>query len=193
VLSGIWNWLVDAFSGEDSDDWADQTLELVPRKITPKCNPDWFEPSAKYERSDGRVFTGADLNLAARVVFAEASGSVASSRWWIYGRIARGARSRRLCMRIPMMSISHSDLMPISSERSDAGLSQCETVIDIRQDFSSFSFREPIGFANFCFLALMEGARRATGVSAKKHAAALPLLAIFAAPPAPLLAHRLAL
>ena len=34
---------------------------------------------------------------------------------------------------IPMMSISHSDLMPISSERSDAGLSQCETVIDIRQ------------------------------------------------------------
>jgi hypothetical protein len=37
---------------------------------------------------------------------------------------------------IPMMSISHSDLMPISSERSDAGLSQCETVIDIRQGFS---------------------------------------------------------
>jgi hypothetical protein len=40
---------------------------------------------------------------------------------------------------IPMMSISHSDLMPISSERSDAGLSQCETVIDIRQGFLSFS------------------------------------------------------
>ena len=38
-------------------------------------------------------------------------------------------------VRIPMMSISHSDLMPISSERSDAGLSQCETVIDIRQEF----------------------------------------------------------
>jgi hypothetical protein len=39
-------------------------------------------------------------------------------------------------MGIPMMSISHSDLMPISSERSDAGLSQCETVIDISQEFS---------------------------------------------------------
>jgi len=38
-----------------------------------------------------------------------------------------------------MMSISHSDLMPIRSERSDAGLSQCETVIGIRQDFCLFS------------------------------------------------------
>jgi len=36
---------------------------------------------------------------------------------------------------IPMMSISHSDLMPISAERSDAGLSQCETMIGIRQEF----------------------------------------------------------
>jgi 8-oxo-dGTP pyrophosphatase MutT (NUDIX family) len=36
---------------------------------------------------------------------------------------------------IPMMSISHSDLMPIRSERSDAGLFQCETVIGIRQEF----------------------------------------------------------
>jgi hypothetical protein len=36
---------------------------------------------------------------------------------------------------IPMMSISHSDLMPIRSERSDAGLSQCETVTGIRQEF----------------------------------------------------------
>ena len=43
-------------------------------------------------------------------------------------------------LRIPMMSISHSDLMPISSERSDAGLSQCETVIDISQEFSLFSW-----------------------------------------------------
>jgi hypothetical protein len=42
-------------------------------------------------------------------------------------------------VRIPMMSISHSDLMPIRSERSDAGLSQCETVIDIRQEFWVFS------------------------------------------------------
>jgi len=37
-----------------------------------------------------------------------------------------------------MMSISHSDLMPIRSERSDAGLSQCETVIGIRQEFADF-------------------------------------------------------
>ena len=42
-------------------------------------------------------------------------------------------------VRIPMMSISHSDLMPIRSERSDAGLSQCETVIDIRQEFCLLS------------------------------------------------------
>jgi hypothetical protein len=38
-------------------------------------------------------------------------------------------------VRIPTMSISHSDLMPISAERSDAGLSQCETLIGIRQHF----------------------------------------------------------
>ena len=42
-------------------------------------------------------------------------------------------------VRIPMMSISHSDLMPIRTERSDAGLSQCEIVIDIRQEFCWFS------------------------------------------------------
>jgi hypothetical protein len=42
-------------------------------------------------------------------------------------------------LRIPMMSISHSDLMPIRSERSDAGLSQCEIVIGISQDFCLFS------------------------------------------------------
>jgi hypothetical protein len=39
------------------------------------------------------------------------------------------------CLRIPMMSISHSDLMPIRSERSDAGLSQFEIVIGISQYF----------------------------------------------------------
>jgi len=38
-------------------------------------------------------------------------------------------------MRIPMMPISQSDLMPISSEASNAGLSQCELVIGIRQGF----------------------------------------------------------
>jgi hypothetical protein len=42
-------------------------------------------------------------------------------------------------VRIPMMSISHSDLMPIRTERSDAGLSHCEIVIDIRQEFCLFS------------------------------------------------------
>jgi len=44
-----------------------------------------------------------------------------------------------LLLRIPMMSISHSDLMPIRTERSDAGLCQCEIVIDIRQEFSCSS------------------------------------------------------
>jgi hypothetical protein len=49
----------------------------------------------------------------------------------------RGAMNleRGSILGIPMMSISHSDLMPIRSERSDAGLSQCETVIGIRQEF----------------------------------------------------------
>jgi hypothetical protein len=41
-------------------------------------------------------------------------------------------------VRIPMMSISHSDLMPIRSERSDAEHSQCEIVIGIRQGFCCF-------------------------------------------------------
>jgi hypothetical protein len=45
----------------------------------------------------------------------------------------------RITLGIPMMSISHSDLLPIRSERSDAGLSQCETVIGIRQEFCCFS------------------------------------------------------
>ena len=42
-------------------------------------------------------------------------------------------------VRIPMMPISHSDLMPIRSERSDARLFHSEIVIDIRQEFYSFS------------------------------------------------------
>jgi hypothetical protein len=33
------------------------------------------------------------------------------------------------------MSITQSDLMPISAERSDAGFSQCERVIGISQEF----------------------------------------------------------
>ena len=41
-------------------------------------------------------------------------------------------------VRIPTMSISRSDLMPIRSERSDAGLSQCEIVIGISQYFCLF-------------------------------------------------------
>jgi len=44
-------------------------------------------------------------------------------------------------VRIPMMPITQSDLMPISAERSDAGLSQCERVIDISQDGFGFSAR----------------------------------------------------
>jgi hypothetical protein len=45
-----------------------------------------------------------------------------------------------------MMSISHSDLMPIRSERSDTGLSQCETVIGISQYFCLFLYLEAAGF-----------------------------------------------
>jgi len=47
--------------------------------------------------------------------------------------------ARHLWLRIPMMSISQTDLMPIRSERSDARLSQCEIVIGIRQEFCSSS------------------------------------------------------
>jgi RHS repeat-associated protein len=46
-----------------------------------------------------------------------------------------------LGVRIPMMPITQSNLMPISAERSDAGLSQCERVIDISQDVFGFSAR----------------------------------------------------
>jgi hypothetical protein len=53
---------------------------------------------------------------------------------------SRDLRERQDRLGIPVMSISHSDLMPISSERSDAGLYQCETVIDIRQEVRCFSF-----------------------------------------------------
>jgi hypothetical protein len=44
-------------------------------------------------------------------------------------------------VRIPMMPITQSDLMPINAERSDAGLSQCERVIDISQEVFGFSAR----------------------------------------------------
>jgi hypothetical protein len=40
-----------------------------------------------------------------------------------------------------MMPITQSDLMPINAERSDAGLSQCERVIDISQEVFGFSAR----------------------------------------------------
>jgi hypothetical protein len=46
-----------------------------------------------------------------------------------------GHDAKSTILRTPMMSISHSDLMPIRSERSDAGLSQFEALIDIRQEF----------------------------------------------------------
>jgi len=52
-------------------------------------------------------------------------------------RLEKPAAGRIACpMRIPAKPISQSDLMPISSERSDAGLPQSELVIGIRQDFS---------------------------------------------------------
>ena len=59
--------------------------------------------------------------------------------WCWTWRCRRGIRRLRCMLGIPMMSISHSDLMPIRSERSDAGLSQCETVIGIRQEVCWFS------------------------------------------------------
>jgi hypothetical protein len=63
-------------------------------------------------------------------------------------RLINGGTDYRdiVSLRIPMMSISHSDLMPIRTERSDAGLSQCEIVIDIRQEFCLFS---SIGFIGY--------------------------------------------
>ncbi len=53
----------------------------------------------------------------------------------ISGWLAGPARAGAPFVRIPMMSISRSEVMAISAERSDAGLSQCESVIDIRQGF----------------------------------------------------------
>jgi len=44
-------------------------------------------------------------------------------------------------VRIPMMSITQPDLKPISAERSDAGLSQGERVIDISQEDFGFCGR----------------------------------------------------
>ena len=38
-----------------------------------------------------------------------------------------------------MMSITQSDLMPISAERSDAGFSQCEIVIGMSQEILLFA------------------------------------------------------
>jgi len=56
-----------------------------------------------------------------------------------FGRYVKPCTRNGNRLRIPMMSISHSDLMPISSERSDAEPSQCETVIDMSQDFVCIS------------------------------------------------------
>src|ERR1019366_9985384 len=52
---------------------------------------------------------------------------------------AAGSRLSPENLRIPMMSISRSEVMAISAERSDARLFQFETVIDIRQGFCWFS------------------------------------------------------
>jgi hypothetical protein len=54
----------------------------------------------------------------------------------LYSRDSNRIQQR---VRIPMMSISHSDLMSIRSVRSDAELTQCELVIDVRQAFWWFS------------------------------------------------------
>ena len=76
------------------------------------------------------------LGLSVKPVeWLKVSGMVQDSRAPFYGANAPNT----VRMRIPMMPISCSDLMSIRSERSDAGLSQCEIVIDIRQDFGLFS------------------------------------------------------
>jgi len=59
----------------------------------------------------------------------------------VFGTLIIAFIALRKRLRIPMMSITQSDLMPISAERSDAGLSQCERVIDISQDVCWFSAR----------------------------------------------------
>jgi len=56
-------------------------------------------------------------------------------------KLSTGPRTPEGKVRIPMMSISHSDLMPIRTERRDAGRSHCEIVIDIRQGFCLLSCR----------------------------------------------------
>jgi hypothetical protein len=58
-----------------------------------------------------------------------------------FGRFKTLAAAYGMLVRIPMMPITQSDLMSISAERSDAGLSQCERVIDISQDVFRFSAR----------------------------------------------------
>jgi hypothetical protein len=96
-----------------------------------------------------------------------------------------------------MMSISHSDLMPIRSERSDAGLSQFEIVIEHQSRlllvFSFLAGRILRFPGSLWFWALTEGARRATGVSAQNHFAIRPLLGIFAPTTILLFSHRLSL
>ena len=86
------------------------------------------------------------------------------------------------------MSISRSDVMAISAERSDARLFQCETVIDIRQGFCWLC-----AFYLLVFSALTEGARRAIGVSAEKTPRRAPLFAIFVIPSSLLLSQRFSL
>ena len=84
-----------------------------------------------------------------------------------------------------MMSISRSDVMAIIAERSDAGLFQCETVIDIRQGSCSFGV---------LFILLFLQCRRREPVGRLESAlqnlrAAPPLPAIFFIPRSLLLAH----
>jgi len=74
--------------------------------------------------------------LACYSVTAAPYGSV-NSQGGVQTWINPGCRDLqdRIRLRIPMVSITHSDLMPISSEESDAESSQCEAVIDISRDF----------------------------------------------------------
>ena len=78
----------------------------------------------------------------------------------------------RSWLRIPMMPISQSDLMPIGSEASNAGLSQCELVIGIRQGFSR------VGLVDQSIFGVV-GARRATDHPQKSPGPAGRLASLF--------------
>src|ERR1019366_10677862 len=122
------------------------------------------------------------------------SGVVVKALKWsdnreIETRARESVRFDVVNVRIPMMSISRSEVMAISAERSDARLFQCETVIDIRQGVCWFS----VLFICLFFRRWRKEPVGAIGVSAGKTAATRNLLSIFFIPASLLLSHRFSL